>query len=178
MADKTPEKHEERTVVKGLGFVGVATDSNTVEVDVKDGRLIRINPLHYDRHYRPEALRPWRMEARGKSIGPSMKSLIPPFSLGYKNRIFSPNRVLHPLKRIDWDPHGPRNPQNRGKSGYVRISWDEALDIVAGEIKRIKGEYGPYAILSQSDGHSETGAVHAPHGTHRRLLRLLGGYTL
>ena len=65
-----------------------------------------------------------------------MKSLITPFSLGYKKRIYSPNRILYPLKRVDWDPDGERNPQNRGKSGYVRISWDEALDIIAREIKR------------------------------------------
>ena len=32
------------------------------------------------------------------------------------------------MKRVDFDPNGERNPQNRGKSGYVRISWDEALD--------------------------------------------------
>ena len=178
MADKTTEKHQEKTVVKGLGFVGVAMDSNTVECDVKDGRLIRIKPLHYDREYGQEKLKPWKMDARGKSIGPSMKSLIPPLSLAYKNRIYSPNRVLHPLKRIDWNPNGARNPQNRGKSGYVRISWDEALDIVVSEMKRVKEQYGPYAILSQSDGHSETSTVHQPHGTHRRLLRLLGGYTL
>ena len=116
MADKTPEKRGEKTVVKGLCFDAVALDSNTIECDVKDGKLIRINPLHYDREYGEEELKPWKMEARGKSIGPCMKSLIPPLSLAYKNRIFSPNRVLHPLKRVDWDPTGARNTQNRGKS--------------------------------------------------------------
>ena len=34
------------------------------------------------------------------------------------------------------------------------------------------------AILSQSDGHGETKTVHAAHGSHRKLLSLLGGYTL
>ncbi len=34
------------------------------------------------------------------------------------------------------------------------------------------------AILSQSDGHGETKCVHSAHGCHRRLLKLLGGYTL
>ena len=52
----------------------------------------------------------------------------------------------YPMKRIDFDPDGERNPQNRGKSPYVRISWDEALDIVAGEIKRVKDTYGGSAI--------------------------------
>jgi trimethylamine-N-oxide reductase (cytochrome c) len=126
------------------------------------------------------------MEARGSSFSPCLESLIPPFTLGYKNRVFSPNRVLYPLKRVDWDPKGApgstgpggRNTQNRGKSKYKRISWDEALDIVVSEIKRIKATYGMEAILSQSDGHGETAIIHASHGCHRRLLRLLGGYTL
>ena len=42
------------------------------------------------------------------------------------------------MKRVDFDPNGKRNCQNRGISGYDRISWEEALDIVANEIKRVK----------------------------------------
>ena len=55
---------------------------------------------------------------------------------------------MYPLKRVDWDPNGERNPQNRGKSKYVRISWDEATDIIAAEIRRIEKEYGLGAILA------------------------------
>ncbi len=57
-------------------------------------------------------------------------------------------RILYPMKRVDWDPQGERNPQNRGTSEYERISWDEALDILAGECLRIKEEYGPEAIIT------------------------------
>ncbi|MBA7704791.1 Pyrogallol hydroxytransferase large subunit [subsurface metagenome] len=106
-----------------------------------------------------------------------MKSLIAPFGLGYKKRVYSPNRIMYPLKRVDWNPNGERNPQNRGKSGYVRISWDEAAEIVAGEIKRIHKEYGLYAILGQADGHGETKTVHTTHGCGCRLLELMGGFT-
>ena len=87
------------------------------------------------------------MEARGQTFEASMKTLIPPFTLAYKNRVNSPNRTLYPLKRVDWDPKGERNPQNRGKSKYERISWDEATDIIASEIKRVQKKYGPTAIL-------------------------------
>ena len=90
------------------------------------------------------------MEARGQVFEPSEKSLIPPFTLAYKKRVYSPNRILYPLKRVDWDPNGERNTQNRGTSKYVRISWDEALDVIASEIRRVKDTYGPYAIMSQS----------------------------
>jgi molybdopterin guanine dinucleotide-containing S/N-oxide reductase-like protein len=176
MAEMEREGRGESTVVRGLCFIGIPADSNSVQVECDDGKIIRIRPLHYDWKY-PD-LKPWKMHARGKTFSPSMESLIPPFTLGYKNRVYSPNRVLYPLKRVDWDPNGERNPQNRGISKYKRISWDEALDLVVSEIRRIKKQYGMEAILSQSDGHGETAVVHAAHGCNRRLLRMLGGYTL
>ena len=132
----------QKTVVKGLSFSGVTEDSNTVQVDVKDGKIVRIRPFHFDWKY---DRKPWKIEARGKVFEASMKALIPPFTLAYKNRVNSPNRTMYPLKRVDWDPKGERNPQNRGKSKYVRISWDEATDIIAAEIKRVIEKYGPTA---------------------------------
>ena len=140
-------------------------------------KIVRIRPLHFDSKYKPEEFGPWKIEARGQTFEPTMRTLLPPYSIAYKNRVYSPNRVMYPLKRVDWDPKGERNPQNRGKSRYVRISWDEATDIIAAEIKRIQKKYGPTAILAQADGHGETKTVHAAHGCCRRLLRLMGGYT-
>ena len=78
---------------------------------------------------------------------------------------------------MDWDPNGERNPQNRGKSKFVRISWDEATDIIAAEIKRIHKDYGPLAILVQGDGHGECKMVHAAHGCPTLLLDKMGGFT-
>ena len=163
----------------GAGAVlsGVTTGGVEGAVDVKDGKIIRIRPLHYDSKYKPEEFRPWKLEARGKVFDPGMKSMLTPFGIGYKKRIYSPNRILYPLKRVDWDPDGERNPQNRGTSKYVRISWDEALEIIVSEIKRVKEKYGTYSILAQSDGHGETKIIHGPHGCQRKLLNLLGGYT-
>jgi len=176
---KKPGKDDgqERTYVKGLGFCGNGIDGNLTEVDVKDGKIIRIKPLRYTRKYKAEEFKPWKLEARGKVYDPPLKTLPPPLALGYKKRVYSSNRLLYPLKRVDFDPNGERNVQNRGKSGYVRISWDEALDIIVGEMKRITKKYGPYAIFSQSDGHGETKIVNGGHGAHRELLDLLGSYT-
>ncbi|MBN1189402.1 MAG: molybdopterin-dependent oxidoreductase [Dehalococcoidales bacterium] len=169
---------DEKSFIKGFGLCSFGNGSNPGVVDVKDGRIIRIRPLHFDSQYTEKELDPWVIEARGKKFTPALKSLLPPFSLVYKKRVQSPNRVLYPLKRVDWDPGGPRNPQNRGKSRFRRIGWDEALEIVTGEIRRIVAEYGPYAVLCQADGHGETKIVHAPHGCNTRLMELLGGYTL
>ncbi len=87
------------------------------------------------------------------------------------------------MKRVDFDPKGRLHgrgatPQNRGVSKYERISWDEALDIIASEMMRVKETYGPTAILNQSDQHGENKCVHGPHGCMRKLLKLFGGYTL
>ncbi len=169
---------KEKTVVKGMSFCGIAQDGNTIQVDVKNGKIVRIRPFHFDWKYTAEHLKPWKIEVRGQVFEPTMKSLIPPITLAYKNRVYSPNRILYPLKRMDWNPHGERNPQNRGKSSYVRISWDEALDTITGEIKRMYKEHGPGAILAQADGHGETKVIHGPHGCQLKLLHILGGFTL
>ena len=92
----------EKQNVIGLGFCGPSAGSNTSVVEEKDGKLIRIRPLHFDSKYERESLNPWRMEVRGKVLEPPMKSLIPPYSQGYKKRVYSSNRVLYPLKRVDW----------------------------------------------------------------------------
>ncbi len=177
--DGSINKNEnERTHPISLGFLSFSQGSNAAVTDVKDGKIIRIRPLHFDWKYKPEEFNPWKIEARGKSFEPTMKSLIPPFSIAYKKRVYSPNRILYPLKRVDWDPKGERNPQNRGISKYVRISWDEALDLVTSEIKRIHKKYGLYAILCQIDGHGESKVVHGPHGCNGPLMDLMGGYTL
>jgi molybdopterin guanine dinucleotide-containing S/N-oxide reductase-like protein len=168
---------KQNSIVQTIGFLGLSFDSNAVQVGTKDGKILRISPLHYDLRYNTDEIRPWRIEARGKIFDPSPKSLISPLSLAYKNRVYSPNRILYPLKRVDWDPQGERHTENRGKSEYVRISWDEALNIVTSELRRVKEKYGPSAVLSQTDGHGESKMVHNAHGCSTRLLQLLGGYT-
>ncbi|MBN1189104.1 MAG: molybdopterin-dependent oxidoreductase [Dehalococcoidales bacterium] len=172
-------RDRETSIIKGLGFIASSSgDANTSVVDVKDGRIVRIRPLHFDWKYDSKTFNPWQMKARGSTFEPLMKSLIPPYSLAYKNRVYSPNRILYPLKRVDWDPEGQRNTGNRGHSSYIRISWDEALDIIVREIRRVIDKYGSQAILSQQDGHGENKVVHGTHGCQYKLLNLLGGPTV
>ncbi len=117
-------------------FVGVAATSimgeGACSVDVKNGKIIRIRPLHWDEKYTTEELADhmWQYERQGKTYKPLMKSDINWIAAGYKKRIYSPNRIPYPLKRDDWEPGGDPakiNAQNRGISKYKRISWDELL---------------------------------------------------
>jgi len=50
--------------------------------------------------------------------------------------IYNPNRIMHPMKRRG----------ERGRDKWERISWEEALEIVAGEMKESIAEYGASSI--------------------------------
>jgi molybdopterin guanine dinucleotide-containing S/N-oxide reductase-like protein len=166
----------EKSCLKTLGF---GPNANSAVVDVNKGKIVRIRPLHFDWKYDPNLFNPWKMEVRGQVFEPGPKTLLAHYSLAYKSRVYSPNRILYPLKRVDWNPDGDRHPENRGKSKYVRISWDEAVEIIVKEIKRVKEKYGStYAVLLQQDGHGEQKTIHAAHGCATRFMELLGGYTL
>ena len=84
----------------------------------------------------------------------------------YRQRVYAPDRIQYPLRRV-----GPR-----GKGEFERISWDKALDRVAGEIKRVKETYGPSAILLKTGGGDLT-LVHGGGKIMERLFNLFGGYT-
>ena len=84
----------------------------------------------------------------------------------YRQRVYAPDRIQYPLRRV-----GPR-----GKGEFERISWDEALDRVASEIKRVKETYGPSAILLKTGGGDLT-LVHGGGRILERLLNLFGGHT-
>jgi anaerobic selenocysteine-containing dehydrogenase len=173
-----PIKTKDKTVLRALGLGGYFGGGAEGMVDVKDGKIVRVRPMQYGWKYKQEDIRQWEIKRDGKSIKPTWKSLPGPFSLSYKKRVYSPNRIKYPLKRVDWDPNGDRNTQNRGKSKYVRISWDEASKIVADEIRRVHKEYGPNAVLLQGDGHGECKTINTPHGHAGALLDNLGGFTL
>jgi len=166
-----------KTVIKSLGQCSFATFGEPSAIDVKNGKILRIRPFRYNEKYTKEELNPWKIKKDGKVLEPRLKAQIAPYMIAYKKRVYSPNRIKYPLKRVDWDPNDERNPQNRGKSKFKRISWDEATTIIANEIKRIQKKYGPYAVLAHGDGHGETKTVHGPHGCQMLLLSKAGGYT-
>jgi molybdopterin guanine dinucleotide-containing S/N-oxide reductase-like protein len=176
---KLPDgKSNEKTTYKALGLGGYSGGGAPCAVDVKDGKIIRVRPMHYDLKYDKKEIHPWKFTRNGQTLEAPMKSMPSPFSLAYRKRAFSPNRIKYPLKRVDWDPKGERNTQNRGISKYKRISWDEAAELVASELKRVHKTYGPYAVLAQTDGHGECKNVHTGHGQQTLLHDQIGGFTL
>ncbi len=131
------------------------TNGGPLFVYVKDGRILRTTPINFDHKDAPS----WTMRARGRSLMPRRQATVAPHALAMKSAVYSEKRLLYPMKRVDFDPNGNRNPHNRGLSGYERISWDEALDIVANEIKRQKQVHGPGAIVIPTCSHHLWGNV-------------------
>ncbi|MFC2066616.1 molybdopterin-dependent oxidoreductase [Chloroflexota bacterium] len=81
----------------------------------------------------------------------------------YRQMVYAPDRILYPMKRVG----------ARGEGRFKRISWDEALDTVAGELKRVKETYGPAAILLKWAS-GDQAQLHYGY-THQRLLFMAGG---
>ena len=86
------------------------TTGGPVFVDVKDGKIVRITPMDLD----DTDGKSWTIEARGRTFTPPGKTTVSPYTAGHKSMIYSPKRILTPLKRVDFDPKGERNCQNRG----------------------------------------------------------------
>lgn len=64
-----------------------------------------------------------------------------------RKHMLAADKLKYPMKRKNWEPGGGKK-ELRGKDEWVRISWDEALDILASELKNVKEKYGNRAILS------------------------------
>ncbi|MDD3313632.1 molybdopterin-dependent oxidoreductase [Pseudodesulfovibrio sp.] len=77
----------------------------------------------------------------------------------YVRRVYSPERIIHPMIR---------------KSGeWEQVSWDEALDLVAAAMRRIKAESGPEAVLYYQ-GYGERTALKL---LNKYFFNLFGGAT-
>ncbi len=158
---------------KGEQVLTGITNGGPVFVYVKDGKILRMEPLQLS----DDDAKSWTIDARGKKFSPPRTARVSPYVLADRSRTYGTNRNLYPMKRVDWDPDGERNPQNRGISGYERISWDEALDIVAKEITRNYRLYGPGAILAKAPAHHNMGLIGYRLSSYIRFLDLLPGYT-
>ncbi|MBN1630447.1 MAG: hypothetical protein JW990_11830, partial [Thermoleophilia bacterium] len=60
----------EKTVLKALGLSGGIFGACPCAVDVKDGKIIRIRPLHWDEKYDPKTFNPWKITKNGKTLEP------------------------------------------------------------------------------------------------------------
>ena len=82
----------------------------------------------------------------------------------YRHWIYHPERLLYPMRRTG----------ERGAGQFERVTWDEAMDTIVSELKRIKETYGNGAIFLGGGGH--LGALHT-RGALNKAFAMFGGYT-
>jgi len=111
---------------------------------VKDGVIVRIEGDDYG-----DSEKQLRACLRGRA---------------YRKFIYHPDRLKYPLKRVG----------ERGEKKYERISWDEAMDTIVRELKRVRETYGNKSIFLGGGGH--LGALHT-RGALNKALSMFGGYT-
>ena len=93
----------------------------------------------------------------------------------YLDRVYSPDRILYPLKR---KPGVPKGPLERGREheAFQRITWEEALDAVAARLQQIGDQYGSESILPYS--YAGTIGVLGYGSMDRRFFHRLGASQL
>ncbi len=101
-------------------------DACGVLITVEDGRAIRI---------------------QGDPKHPVTRGFLCAKVAKYLDRVYSPDRVLHPLRR-----RAPKGEGHKDFRDFERIGWDEALDEIARRFRRIADEFGAEAILPYSYG--------------------------
>src|ERR1035437_3871307 len=76
----------------------------------------------------------------------------------YLDRVYSPDRLLYPMRRKPGATKGPagyggggsQNTRGRETDAFERISWDQALDLIAQKLITIAAEFGPESVLPYS----------------------------
>ena len=120
---------------------------------VEDGRAVEFKPWEGDPHPSPQ---------------------LP----GVMDSLYSESRIRYPMVRRAWLEQGPgADPDGRGAGDFVRVSWEQAIELVANEIVRVRETYGQQALFAGSYGWKSPGKIHNCQTLLRRMLNLTGSYT-
>lgn len=125
----------------------------TYRTVVEDGRLVEMRPFEED----PD---------------PS------PIGRGILDALDAPSRVTQPMVRESWLRDGPGSrTELRGKDRFVAVEWGRVEKLVAGELTRVRRDYGDNAIYAGSYGWSSAGRFHHAQSQLKRFLNCSGGFT-
>ncbi|MCC6195127.1 MAG: molybdopterin guanine dinucleotide-containing S/N-oxide reductase [Burkholderiales bacterium] len=129
-----------------------STHWGVYEVEAREGRVVALHPFRHD----PDP----------SAIGSGMPEAL-----------HSRARVLRPAVRRSVLEHGPGAArERRGAEPFIEVDWDVALDLVAGEITRVRTQHGNASIFGGSYGWSSAGRFHHAQSQVHRFLNCCGGY--
>ena len=118
-------------------------------VFVENGRIINTEPFHAD------------------PAPPNISQLVP-------NAVHHSKRIDQPYVRKGWLEKTTTT--KRGNDEYVPLAWEDAIDLAAKELIRVKNNYGNKAIFGGSYGWASAGRFHHSQSQLHRFLNSIGGY--
>lgn len=128
------------------------THWGSYEAEVSDGRLRRLSPIEIDAD-------PSRIGAFDPAV------------------LESPTRIRTPMVREGFLAGHGTSHRRRGEDAFVPVSWNEASDLVAAELTRVRDQHGNASIFGGSYGWASAGRFHHAQSQLHRFLNVLGGYT-
>ena len=118
-------------------------------VFVENGRIINTEPFHAD------------------PAPPNISQLVP-------NAVHHSKRIDQPYVRKGWLEKTTST--KRGNDEYVPLAWEDAIDLAAKELIRVKSNFGNKAIFGGSYGWASAGRFHHSQSQLHRFLNSMGGY--
>lgn len=73
----------------------------------------------------------------GKIVRVEGKNGLCPKGAAARQYVYHPDRILYPMKQVG----------KKGEGHFERISWDEAYDMIAEHLLKIKEKYGPESVI-------------------------------
>lgn len=86
-------------------------------------------------------------------------------------------RIRRPAVRLGYLTDGPASREGRGKEPFVEVSWEQAIALVAREMRSVQERCGNEAIFGGSYGWASAGRFHHAQSQLHRFLKGFGGYT-
>ncbi|MDQ1077824.1 molybdopterin guanine dinucleotide-containing S/N-oxide reductase [Pseudoroseomonas cervicalis] len=118
-------------------------------------------------------MRPEGLEVRPHPGDPDPNGILDNFPAALRHEA----RIAQPMVRRGWLERGPGPDARRGRDEFVPVSWEKALDLLAGELSRVRDQHGAGAVFGGSYGWASAGRFHhAQSQVHRFLNTALGGY--
>jgi len=134
----------------GKKFSKVTTSHwGAFNVFVENDKIINTEPFHAD------------------PAPPNISQLVP-------NAVHHSKRVDQPYVRKGWLKKNTTSA--RGNDEYVPLSWEDAIELAANELIRVKNDFGNEAIFGGSYGWASAGRFHHSQSQLHRFLNSIGGY--
>ena len=118
------------------------------------------------------------VDGRLVSVAPFERDPFPTAMIqNFPSILYDKSRIAKPMARKSWlEKREKADGADRGREAFVELEWDQALDLAAEEMQRVKDSYGNEAFYAASYGWASGGRFHACDEMMNRLYALYGGY--